>query len=113
MQNNSNKKYSIGTIPALLASLLLTAVVGYFIFANENMSWFLDNIDWGWLYIGSLLLVFFIGIYWQFSGGYWRLRDKMVYAMPGKNWYSKAGLLVLIFMVLGAVAGIMSVAFLY
>lgn len=106
MQNDSNKKYGLDTVPALSVSFLVTVVLGCLIFANEKMAWFLNNAPGGWFAIGLLLLVCFISIYWNFSGGYWRLRDKMVLATPGKDQSSKVGLLVVILVVLGIVFGI-------
>jgi len=112
MRKGSNKKYSMGVAQSLLISLLITVVVGVIIFTNPKISWFLDNIEWGMFYIIGLLGILFVGSYWNFSGGHWRTRDKMVSAMPGKNWYSRAGLLVVFFLLLGVTLGIMSLVFL-
>lgn len=104
MQNDSNGKNNKSIATALLVSLLLTALVGLFVFMNTGALLALGDGDRSIIYVGTLLILCFVNIYWITSGGYFRLRDKMVLAMPGKSWGEKARFLAFALMSLGVLA---------
>lgn len=113
MSKNTDDKLRSSKQSALVGSILITILFAAVVSASRHFSEFVGTFELGWVFIGAAVILCFLGTYWQLSGGYWNLRDSMVNSIPGKNWYTRSGIMVLIFILLGLVLGIASTIVLF